>query len=410
MSIGFYYHSEALQEPGGATLVPPYLGRFLDTLTLCYEQVTVFLHQKPDEAAAGRCTYCCSSPNLSVHLLPPKGSPASRLLRSPGYMRAVAPWRDKLDSLILRVPTPLAWFIWHALGRPPTGLLVVGDLVESVTRTQLPLQKKALGFALAHLDLWLLKMVARDSIVAANGPELAQKWRRMGPAFEVSTGTLYANELRCRDDHFKRACIRLLFVGRDSREKRVEDLIEAAAQIAEQEAVLVEIAGIERDSLYGCELAALATARGIGDNVHFYGFIDLASDLLRLYDQSDVMVLPTRWEGIPRVLWEAMGRGCLVVTTAVGGIPLVTRDERECLHVPVGRPDLIVAAINRLERDADLRRRLVAAGLEQARRHTIEYTVAELARTLAEADPAFHRALLDSRRIAALGEATSHAA
>lgn len=384
MRIGFHYHVDAWQQPDGPLLVPPYLGRFMDELARYYDGITAFLHRHPVGLAPSAHIYACQAANLDLSLLPPKKHPARRLLASQEYMKAVFPFHGQLDALILRVPTPLGWSIWRTLGYPPTGLLVVGDMIESIRRGPLPLHKKLLYLALFYLDLQRLQQVARNAVVVTNGPELAAKWqRRVGDVMEVATGTLYASELRERDDHFQGPSIHLLFVGRNSREKRVEDLIEAAALLAnDTDSIVVDLAGIERDSPYGRDLAALASARGIGDAICFHGFVQLEPDLLGLYDQADVMVIPSRWEGIPRVLWEAMGRGCLVVTTAVGGIPMVTRHGRECLHVSVGWPDMIAEAVLQLRRGAGLRRQLVAAGIEQARRHTIEYTVAHLVEIL----------------------------
>lgn len=47
------------------------------------------------------------------------------------------------------------------------------------------------------------------------------------------------------------------------------------------------------------------------------------SDLIKLYKQVDVVVIPSKNEGLPNVLLEAMSTGCLVVANNVGGIPEV---------------------------------------------------------------------------------------
>lgn len=387
MNVGFHYHAEARQRADGAVLVPPYLGVFLDALAQHYEQIVAFLHLSP--TCSTECSYVCEADNLTFSLLPPKGSQIKRLLKGSDYVEMVSRHRGAIDALIMRVPTPLAYYVWQALGRPPTGLLVVGDLVESGRRVPLPLPKKALALSLAFFDRWLLERLARQAVVATNGPELAARWRpRVGSVLEAATGTLQLADLCLRDDHFQTLPWRLLFVGRDSREKVVEDLIGAAALIVKRgTSVVVDVAGIEAHSGYGQDLARLAETQGIGEAVTFHGFLRFKPDLLQLYDRADVMVLPTRWEGIPRVLWEAMGRSCPVITTPVGGIPLVTQHERECLHVPVGRPDMIAEAILRLRQDAELRRRLLAAGMEQAKRHTVEQTVADLVEAFGQTDP-----------------------
>ncbi len=375
--------------PNGKTVVPTSIGRFLDILAQYYDQLTVFFHRAGDMSPALKCDYVCQSDNIVISLLPPRKPYLKRILSARAYMDALHPFSRCLDALILRVPTPLAWFVWRALDFPPTGLLVVGDLVESANRVSLPIYKKILSRILPQLDLLMLKKVASRSVVATNGPELTKKWRdRVDWVVEVATGTLLADELRKRDNHFRSTPMRLLFVGRNSREKGVEDLIGATARLADEGyKIQVDLAGIDNGSQYGKRLTAQAKVEGVDEAIRFHGFLRLKPDLLELYDMADVMVLPSRWEGVPRVLWEAMGRGCLVVTTSVGGIPMITRHERECLHVPVSCPDLIAEAILRLKQDAKLRKKLVAAGMEQARRHTVEYTVRDLVRAFGQMNP-----------------------
>lgn len=46
-------------------------------------------------------------------------------------------------------------------------------------------------------------------------------------------------------------------------------------------------------------------------------------ELMKLYKQADVVVIPSENEGLPNVLLEAMSTGCLVVANNVGGIPEV---------------------------------------------------------------------------------------
>lgn len=46
-------------------------------------------------------------------------------------------------------------------------------------------------------------------------------------------------------------------------------------------------------------------------------------ELMKLYQQVDVVIIPSENEGLPNVLLEAMSTGCLVVANNVGGIPEV---------------------------------------------------------------------------------------
>lgn len=65
------------------------------------------------------------------------------------------------------------------------------------------------------------------------------------------------------------------------------------------------------------EVKALCAASGLSDRVRFHGF---TQDVGALLDQSDVFVLPSRTEGLPNTLLEALAHGLVPVSCAVGGV------------------------------------------------------------------------------------------
>ena len=89
-------------------------------------------------------------------------------------------------------------------------------------------------------------------------------------------------------------------------------------------------------------------------------------ELERLYDASSVFVLPSRSEGFGIVAAEAMAHGRPVVACGVGGLAEVVADGETGILVPPRRPDLLRAALERLQRDPELRRRLGRAGRARA--------------------------------------------
>ncbi|AUX29734.1 MULTISPECIES: glycosyltransferase family 4 protein [Sorangium] len=124
--------------------------------------------------------------------------------------------------------------------------------------------------------------------------------------------------------------------------------------------VLIVGDGDERDRIHG-----LARELGIhGEEARFLGFRKDVPDLLLA---ADFFVLPSRDEGLPLAVLEAMARSLPVVVTPVGGVPEVVRSEEHGLLVPVDDPDALAAAIERLARDPALRRRLGEAGHARVR-------------------------------------------
>jgi len=80
--------------------------------------------------------------------------------------------------------------------------------------------------------------------------------------------------------------------------------------------------------------------------------------------QMDVLVLPSEAEGFGLVLIEAMAARVPVVATDVPGIRDVVRNELTGLLVPMGRPDLLAKAIQRIVEDDALREKLVTVAFE----------------------------------------------
>jgi glycosyltransferase involved in cell wall biosynthesis len=89
-------------------------------------------------------------------------------------------------------------------------------------------------------------------------------------------------------------------------------------------------------------------------------------DVARAMDRSTCLVLPSRTEGLGRVLIESFARGRGVVASRVGGIPDVVHDGEEGLLVEPGDHEALAAALVRVLSDRGLAERL---GLAARRRY-----------------------------------------
>jgi glycosyltransferase involved in cell wall biosynthesis len=117
-------------------------------------------------------------------------------------------------------------------------------------------------------------------------------------------------------------------------------------------------------------VARFVERAGLRERVLLLGDRRDVPDLLRA---CDLFVFPSRLEGMPFSLLEAMEAGCAVVATAVNGVPEVIEHERSGLLVPPGETAYLVGAIARLASDAALRARLGrAARLRIWQRFTVE--------------------------------------
>jgi glycosyltransferase involved in cell wall biosynthesis len=106
-------------------------------------------------------------------------------------------------------------------------------------------------------------------------------------------------------------------------------------------------------------------------------FLGQRSDVPRLLAALDIVAMPSRWEGLPMALLEAMAMSRAIVATRVAGIPEVIRDGENGLLVPPADPPALAAALDRLLGGGELRARLGRNALETLRRR---YDVARTAR------------------------------
>lgn len=81
-------------------------------------------------------------------------------------------------------------------------------------------------------------------------------------------------------------------------------------------------------------------------------------DVTELYPIMDIFVLPTLWEGLPRVIPEAMAMGLPIVTTPVDGIPEAITDRINGLFVPPRDPKSLAEALIYLLKNPERAREL----------------------------------------------------
>ena len=97
-------------------------------------------------------------------------------------------------------------------------------------------------------------------------------------------------------------------------------------------------------------LEDLATRLGVRDRITFAGLITDVEALRRHLDAADLFVMPSRTEGLPRALIEAMARGLPAIGSRVGGIPELLPPE---MLVAPDDPDGLANAIRRALADPD---------------------------------------------------------
>jgi glycosyltransferase involved in cell wall biosynthesis len=153
------------------------------------------------------------------------------------------------------------------------------------------------------------------------------------------------------------------------------DLLVAAAALLPPDVHVLIVGHGEREGA----LREQAGRLGLSGRVHLPGWRD---DLPAVHAALTVFALPSRWEGLPYALLEALAAGLPCVATDVNGSRDILQCEPPCgLLVPREDPAALAAALGRLLADGALRAALAAAG---PARVASEFTVERmLDRTLA---------------------------
>lgn len=154
------------------------------------------------------------------------------------------------------------------------------------------------------------------------------------------------------------------FVGRLSDEKAIPILMAAFVRVRQRlENVILTIVGtgpLEQ------QLKAYATTLGIAEYIRFAGHLPNSFEALK---EFDLFVLPSRTEGCPIVVLEAMAMGLPVVATRVGGSPELVADGESGLLVPPNDPAAMAEAILKILTVNDMARQMGAKGRQRAFEH-----------------------------------------
>jgi len=210
------------------------------------------------------------------------------------------------------------------------------------------------GGRLARLYVALERTAARwtDTIVAVSDEELADGRAVLGAlgdrAVVIPNGVDTARYSPDGERADRSSDPLLVCVGRLCEQKGQDLAIGALALLADQSVRLRLVGeGPDRAALEG-----LAEHHGVAHRVELTGSVDPRPHLRA----ADVVVLPSRWEGMSLLLLEAMSCGAAIAVTAVGGHSVV-RDSAEVLTLPASAGTL-AAALEPLLSDDDRRRRM----------------------------------------------------
>jgi glycosyltransferase involved in cell wall biosynthesis len=151
----------------------------------------------------------------------------------------------------------------------------------------------------------------------------------------------------------------ILFLGRLDRVKRPLLLVDIAEELLRRSGASFRFV-VAGDGPELKPLQLKLRKRKLDGHFELRGFVEDPSSLLA---EADVLLLPSRAEGLPLAVLEAIASGCPVVAANVGSVGEAV-DETCGLLIDAGHGEVsrFAAALDRILDDAELRQRMGAAG------------------------------------------------
>lgn len=204
----------------------------------------------------------------------------------------------------------------------------------------------------------------------------AEKGKRVwskpaGEGIDTEDREIFLNQPTTHD-HTQEKQVVIGSVGRLDAMKGHDILLRAVAQLEGMRVVILGEGG-QREAL-----EKLAAELGISNRTELLGWVDNPYTYL---PEFDIFAMPSRSEGFPLAVVEAMLAARPVVATRVGSIPEAVSDGKTGLLVNKDDVEGLTAALRRLRDDPELRFHLGQCGREVAQRNfTVEQMVSRYER------------------------------
>ena len=272
------------------------------------------------------------------------------------------------DAVIVRAYSPLSTQLFQTLRRDgyPYALEVVSDPHDAFAPGAV---RHPLRWAFRW---WFARSLRRQCAEAcAVAYVTRESLQRRYPAAAASFTTHYSS-IDLEEGHFVAAprpvsprpeAPRLIFVGSLAQMYKGPDILLDALAACRRQGLDLRLT-IVGDGRHRLELERRAAALDLSDRVRFTGEVRAGDAVRQLLDAADLFVLPSRTEGLPRAMIEAMARGLPCIGTSVGGIPeLLETDDL----VPPGAVGVLAQRIASVLSDPERLARMSARNLLRSR-------------------------------------------
>jgi len=366
----FFYSDKTYWTYGGFGEYVKSLYPYFDKINLC---VPVTTDMMPG-------AYKMNHPKLSFTHIPYYQNELELLLRWPIIFWSIRDSIKKSDIVNPRIPdmTGVAGWLWAKYYNKPHFVSVVSDMHSFLSA---PNNTKTKGIVKIGLYTWLRlyllfeKKIFQESLCFPQGRRLFNRYPLAAASYEWLSSSVYDEDIADNPSFNKNNnCIKILHVGRITRAKghiHLLEMIPILKEILPGKRIELRCIG-KKDKHLLSHLQHKAEELGISQDIRWIGNVRHGKELWNYYDNADIFVFSSIWEGTPKVLLEAMARGLPVVSTNVGGIPSLIKHKTRGLLVPPQNPNVLAHKVAKMLMDDNLRKKCIKNGLEFAKNHTVE--------------------------------------
>ena len=277
-------------------------------------------------------------------------------------------------AVILRVPGAIGELVWHEIRKSgqPYGVEVVGDPYDVFAPGSVkhPLRP--------FFRWWFSRQLRRQCAGACAAAYVTEQYLQQRYPADPDAFVTHYSSVELPDAAFVPAPRRirentrqrftLVFVGTLAQLYKAPDVLIDAVGICVQDGLDLRLVFVG-DGKHRSELEAKTVALDLGERINFLGQLSAGEAIRAQLDQADIFILPSRQEGLPRAMIEAMARGLPCIGSTVGGIPeLLPRDDL----VPPGDTAALARKIREVVTDPARMACMSARNLERAKAYRNE--------------------------------------
>jgi glycosyltransferase involved in cell wall biosynthesis len=248
---------------------------------------------------------------------------------------------DPGSAVKLKLPGQTAWLVYTTLeqGRP-YGVEVIGDPADVFARG-------GVRHPLRWYFRWKMARDLREIVSGASAVSyvstaiLPQRYPAAPEAFvtSYSSGMLTREAIADAPRNFTGPLTspRLVLVGSFEQMYKAPDVVLRATRLLRQRGLSPHVSFIG-EGKFRPAMERLAAELEVSDTVTFVGQLAGPDAIIPYLDAADLFILPSRTEGLPRAVIEAMARGMPCIGSTVGGFPELLDSED---LVPPGSPEAL---------------------------------------------------------------------